>query len=178
MERKNMETIEIIPLSGIKINEKTIPLSATRQEVESLLGTPYAEHSHSCYYFHNELRFDFDENSTVKYIEFLAGIDGQLQPQIYGVPAFQAEADKVFELLSAKNNGEIDDREHGYAYVFLNISVGIFSPSTPESVEDMIEDAEEDGEPMDEDDIAYERRKASHWATIGIGVAGYYTGVM
>lgn len=65
-----METIEIIPLSGIKINEKTIPLSATRQEVESLLGTPYAEHSHSCYYFHNELRFDFDENSTVKYIEF------------------------------------------------------------------------------------------------------------
>lgn len=45
-----METIEIIPLSGIKINEKTIPLSATRQEVESLLGTPYAEHSHSCYY--------------------------------------------------------------------------------------------------------------------------------
>lgn len=173
-----MDTIEIIPLSGIKINEKTIPLSATRQEVESLLGTPYAEHNHSCYYFHNELRFDFDENNTVKYIEFLAGIDGQLQPQIYGVLAFQAEADEVFELLSAKNNGEIDDSEHGYAYGFLNISVGIFRPSTPESVEDMIEDAEEDAEPMDEDDIAYEMRKASHWATIGIGVAGYYEGVV
>lgn len=34
--------------------------------------------------------------------------------------------------------------------------------------------AEEDGEPMDEEDIAFEMRKAAHWATIGIGIADYY----
>ena len=38
----------------------------------------------------------------------------------------------------------------------------------------MIEDAEDDGEPMDEEDIALELRQAAHWATIGIGVANYY----
>lgn len=38
----------------------------------------------------------------------------------------------------------------------------------------MIEDAEEDGEPLDDDDIEYETRRANHWNTIGIGIENYY----
>ena len=88
-----METIELIPLSGIRYKDKMIALTATPQEVETLLGAPYARHHHSLYYFQNELRFDFDKNDKLQYIEFLAGIDGQIQPKIYGVCAFQAGAD-------------------------------------------------------------------------------------
>lgn len=169
-----METIELIPLSGIRYRDKMIALTATPQEVETLLGAPYARHHYSLYYFQNELRFDFDKNDKLQYIEFLAGIDGQIQPKIYDVCAFQTGADDLFALLCTKNDGEIDDSEHGYSYGFPNISVGIFRPRTPEAVEDMIEDAKEDGEPMDEEDIAFEMRKAAHWATIGIGIADYY----
>ena len=100
-----METAELIPLSGIQIQDKTIALSSTRREVEALLDTPYSSHQNSLYYFQNEVRFDFDANDRLNFIEFLAGIDGQLQPQIYGVPAFQIEADDLFDILSAQNNG-------------------------------------------------------------------------
>ena len=77
-----METAELIPLSGIQIQDKTIALSSTRREVEALLGAPYSSHKNSLYYFQNEVRFDFDANDRLNFIEFLAGIDGQLQPQI------------------------------------------------------------------------------------------------
>ncbi len=33
-----MDNVEIIPLEGIKFNDVTIPLSASRKDVESLLG--------------------------------------------------------------------------------------------------------------------------------------------
>lgn len=42
----------------------------------------------------------------------------------------------------------------------------------------MIDDAKENGEPLDEDDIAEETRRASHLDTIGIGVKNYYKRVI
>lgn len=59
-----MDNIEIIPLEGIKFNDVTIPLSASRKYVESLLGVPYGRHENSLFYFHNELRFDSDNNES------------------------------------------------------------------------------------------------------------------
>lgn len=44
----------------------------------------------------------------------------------------------------------------------------------PENIEKMIKEAEEEGEPMDQEEIEYEMRTAEHWATIGIGVEIYY----
>ena len=38
----------------------------------------------------------------------------------------------------------------------------------------MIEEADGFGNPMSEEEIEYESKKANHWATIGIGVKGYY----
>ncbi len=169
-----MDNIEIIPLEGIKFNDVTIPLSASREYVESLLGVPYGRHENSLFYFHNELRFDFDNNDRVTFIEFLAGIDGNIQPKIYGVYAFQTEADQLYNILSEKNRGDIDDHENGYCYGFLNISVGVFRPSIPEDIQKMIANAAADGEPMEADEIEYEMRTANYWATIGIGIENYY----
>lgn len=169
-----MQNIKITPLVGIEFNNVTVALSTSREDVKNLLGEPYGTWENSLFYFNNELRFDFDNDGKIKFIEFLGGIDGKIQPIIYGVYAFQSEADDLYDILSEKNHGDIDDSENGYSYGFLNISVGVFRPSIPEDVEDMIEEADEDGEPMDEEEIEYEMRKANHWATIGIGIQNYY----
>lgn len=168
-----MDNIEIKPLFGIDFNNIEIKLGASECEVKAALGEPYSVWENSLYYFENELRFDL-ENSSVEFIEFLGGIDGKLQPIIYGTSAFQTDADKLYEILSQRNNGEIDNSESPYSYGFLEISVGVYRENIPDEVQEMIKDAEENGEPLDEEVIAEETRRAAHWATIGIGVDNYY----
>ncbi len=168
-----MEQIEIIPLVGIKLNDKNIALSVSREEIKSLLGEPCVEREDTLFYFDNELRFDFDKSGKVEFIEFLAGIDGKIQPQIYGVYAFKIKADDLYNILREKNSGDIEECEKGYSYRFLNIGVGIFRTSIPESVQEMIEEAANDGVLMDAEEIEYEMRRANHWATIGIGTKNY-----
>ena len=120
------------------------------------------------------MRFDFDDDGKVEFIEFLGGIDGKLQPTIYGVSVFQSKADTLYNILSDENHGEIDDSGNGYSYGFLNISVVVFRPNIPKDVEEMIVEAEEDGKPMDKEEMEDEMKKANYWATIGIGIADYY----
>ena len=120
------------------------------------------------------MRFDFDDDGKVEFIEFLGGIDGKLQSTIYGVSVFQSKADTLYNILSDENHGEIDDSGNGYSYGFLNISVGVFRPNIPKDVEEMIVEAEEDGKPMDKEEMEDEMKKANYWATIGIGIADYY----
>ena len=92
------------------------------EDVKNLLGEPYSTRDDSLYYFNNELRFDFDDDGKVEFIEFLGSIDGELQPIIYDVPAFQSKADTLYNILREENRGDIDDSEDGYSYGFLNIS--------------------------------------------------------
>lgn len=169
-----MGNIEIIPLVGIRLDDILINLSTPREDIENLLGEPYGAWENSLFYFNNELRIDFDTNNKVEFIEFLAGIDGKMQPKIYGVYAFQTEADNLYNILSEKNHGGIDESENRYSYGFLNISVGVFRSSIPDAVQKMIEEADEEGEPMEADEIEYEMRKANYWSTIGIGIKNYY----
>ncbi|MBD5519128.1 MAG: hypothetical protein HDR07_11850 [Lachnospiraceae bacterium] len=163
--------IQIIPLEKIVIDGKDIYLGMTRSDVITLLGD--GEFTHRHYYYNNEMAIDYDEDGKVEFIEFLGGVDGTLQPVIYGKPAFETLADDIVSILSDKNGNEIDDRENGYSYAFLNISVGIYRPTTPKGVEEDIEEMKSDGE-YDVEYAEEEMRKASHWATIGIGVKGYY----
>lgn len=156
-----MENIELIPLYGIRADGAEIRFGDSLNKVKAALGEPYGTEEDSLYYYNNELRIDFGSNGA-EFIEFLGGINGELQPEIYGVPAFQTDADKLYEILAKENGGIIDDSEDGYSYGFCEISVGVYRESTPESVQEMIDDAKEDGEPLDDDDIAEEMRRASH----------------
>ena len=169
-----MQKIKIIPLVGIEFDDITIALYSSCEDVKNLLGEPYSTQDDSLYYFNNELRFDFDDDGKVEFIEFLGSIDGELQPIIYDVPAFQSKADTLYNILREENRGDIDDSEDGYSYGFLNISVGVYRSSIPKDVEEMIKEADEAGEPMDAGDIEEERRKADYWSTTGIGIKDYY----
>ena len=41
-------------------------------------------------------------------------------------------------------------------------------------MEEMIEEAASFGNPMSDDEIQHEMKSANHWATIGVGISGYY----
>ena len=122
-----------------------------------------------------ELAIDYNKNDIVDFIEFLGGAEGSLQPTIYGVSAFGSDAEEVTELLKQKNDGEITDTEQGYFYSFSNISVGVYREIRPSDILEMIEAMKADGIPTeDNEDLATDMRRANHWATIGVGVDGYY----
>lgn len=163
-------TFNIKPLEGIKWNGQNIPLGSSKKEVEDVFGQPEIMEG-SYYYFESELRFDFDKNETVEFIEFLGGIDGALQPELYGVKVFEIEADELKKILKEQNAGDIDDSENGYSYAFLNLSIGVYRERIPEDIEEM----KADGIDIENnEDLEEEKKMARHWATIGVGTKGYY----
>ncbi len=119
------------------------------------------------------MAIDYSKNK-VGFIEFLSGIDGTLKPLIYGISAFEAEANDLSEIWKVHNDGVACDIENGYSYQFHNISIGVYREAVPEDVEKMTEEAAVDGNPMSDDEIQYEMKRANHWATIGVGIVGYY----
>ncbi|MBD5534285.1 MAG: hypothetical protein HDQ99_01165 [Lachnospiraceae bacterium] len=166
--------IEIYPLEKVVVDDISIYLGMNQSAVETAIGKGQLV-GKRYYYYDSDMAIDYSDNNTVEFIEFLGGIDGSLHPVIYGVSAFDTLADELADLLRQKNDGEIDDSEQGYSYAFLNISVGVYREMRPSDVMEMIEEMKADGIPTENnEDVAEEMRKANHWATIGIGVAGYY----
>lgn len=168
-------SLELRPLEGLRLGEQLLPLSASKEQAEALLGPAEVIHGSRWYYAENELRLDFDKTGRLEFIELLGGLEGRLQPTIYGLPAFQTGADEVIEELTRHNNGPVDDSEQGYSYAFLNISVGVYRSILPKDVQEMIAEMEADGIPtLNNPDLERDKRRAAHWETIGIGAAGYY----
>lgn len=166
--------IEIFPLEKVVFDGVSVCLGMERSAVENAIGTGQLI-GKRYYYFNNEVSIDYSENGTVEFIEFLGGAEGSLQPTIYGVSAFGSDAEEVAELLKQKNDGEITDTEQGYSYSFSNISVGVYREIRPSDILEMIEAMKADGIPTeDNEDLAADMRRANFWATIGVGVAGYY----
>ena len=166
--------IEIYPLEKIVVDGVSIYLGMDQSAVETAIGKGQLI-GKRYYYYDNDMAIDYSENKTVEFIEFLGGIDGSVHPVIYGISAFDTLAGELDGLLRQKNNGEVDDTEQGYSFAYLNISVGVYRERRPSDVMEMIEEMKADGIPTeDNEDVAAEMRKADHWATIGVGVAGYY----
>ena len=171
----------LIPTVGIEFDGKKIDLGITPEELIRIMGAPEdgdiddREPDVTKYYYHDsELRFDFDEDGKLEFIEFLGGIEGELRPEIYGADVFETNADELLELLTGKNGGDITDDDDGYSYTFIGTGIGITRSSTPEDIEDMIAESEEDGEEIDEEELEAEKLKAEHFETIGIGSSSYY----
>ena len=164
--------IQIYPLDKVVFDHVSIFLGMEKAAVELALGAG-EEIGNRCYYFNNEMAIDYQENK-VNFIEFLSGVDGKLKPAIYGVSVFDVDAAALVDVLKTNNNGEICDNENGYSYQFSNISIGLYREATPNEIAEMMEEAKSFGNPMSDDEIQYEMKRANYWATIGIGVPGYY----
>lgn len=165
--------VEIYPLEKAVIDNVAIVLGTEQSNIEAVIGRGQQVGARY-YYYNGELAISYDSFGKVDFIEFLGGVDGQLKPSIFGVPVFESDAKVIYELLKQYNSEDIDDADREYCYSFLNLSIGIYRESTPENVSEMIDEAMSFGSPMTDDEIQYEMRKANHWATIGMGIAGYY----
>ena len=164
--------IEIYPLEKILIDHVAIYFGMEKSIVDTAIGNGQRI-GNRYYYLNNEMAIDYNNNKA-EFIEFLGGIDGMLKPTIYGISAFDVQVDDLFEILKKQNNGKIGDHENGYSYQFQNISVGVYREAVPQEVEEMIEEAASFGNPMSDDEIRYEMKRANRWATIGVGISGYY----
>ena len=164
--------IQIYPLDKVVFDNVSICLGMEKKAVELALGVGKAI-GNRYYYFNSEMAIDYQENK-VNFIEFLGGVDGKLKPTIYGVSAFDVEADELVDVLKTNNNGELCDDENGYSYQFSNISIGLYREAIPNEIAEIVEEAKSFGNPMSDDEIQYEMKRANYWATIGIGVTGYY----
>lgn len=165
--------ITILPLQGIQLGDQIISLGSTTAEVEAILGRPEIVRN-SYYYFGSELRLDFSEDGKLEFIEFLAGLDGKIQPVIYGIQAFQADADELYRVLEKHASGNIIDDENGYSFAFPNIGIGVYRESTPADVISLTCELKESGVNIAGDpDIEEEQLKASHWATISVATSEY-----
>ena len=164
--------IEIYPLKKVLIDYVAIYFGMEKSSVDTAIGSGQLI-GNRYYYLNNEMAIGYNNNKA-EFIEFLGGIDGMLKPTIYGISAFDVQADDLFEILKKQNNGKIGDHENGYSYQFQNISVGVYREAVPQEVEEMIEEAASFGNPMSDDEVRYEMKRANHWASIGVGIAGYY----
>ena len=168
-------SLELLPLEGLRLGDQLLPLSASKEQAEALLGPAEEFQGDQWYYAESELRLDFDQSGRLEFIEFLGGLEGTLQPTVYGLPAFQTGADELIEELTRHNDGPVDDSEQGYSYAFLNISVGVYRSILPQDVQEMIAEMEADGIPtLNNPDLERDKLRAEHWETIGIGLSGYY----
>lgn len=164
--------IQIYPLDKVTFDNVSIRLGMEKAAVELELGAGEAI-GNRYYYFNGEMAIDYRENK-VDFIEFLGGVDGKLKPAIYGVSVFDTNAAELVAVLKKNNSGEIWDDENGYSYQFSNISIGVYREAIPDEITEMIEEAKSDGNPMSDEDIHYEMKRANYWATFGCGAVGYY----
>ena len=165
----------IHPLVGIEWDGKKINLGDSLDQVKDILGDAEVRYENSAYYFATDLRIDYDVNCCVEFIEFLGGVDGSIQPVIYGEKVFQINAMKAYRILKEQNDGEIVDEDEGYSYTFKNIGIGVYRENTPDTIDITITKLREKGIFMTENDnLKEERRLASHWSTIGLGSKEYY----
>ena len=79
-------------------------------------------------------------------------------------------------LTGVMSNSESDDATTELKKYFSNIfkDEQCLNAYSEADVEEMIEEAASFGNPMSDDEIQYEMKRANHWATIGVGIAGYY----
>ena len=167
--------VEIYPLDRVELDGKSVSFGMKRAEVEVSIGAGQVVRGNEQYYYQNDMKDVYDKDEKVEFVEFLGGVDGFLKPMIYGVSAFDTDAEKLVELLTQKNAGTVRDGEQGYSYQFMEISVGLYREICPQDVLEMMEEMRADGIPIEGNaDLEADRRRAEHWATIGFGVAGYY----
>lgn len=170
-----MNKITLKPLEGIIVNEKKIDFGQTKNDIINLFGNPNYEEENQLFYDNLDVRFDLDENGLLEFIECQGPFSENSEFNIYDINPFKLQDNNLVDLLTNKNNGEIDDFEAPYSYSFLEISVGIWRASVPTDIESTIAEMKEEGtyeeskEVMDQD-----LEKSKYFWTVAVGKVNYY----
>lgn len=167
-------SVEIVPLFGIRIGEKTVTLGEPKGCVERDLGQPSFSNAHRCSFFEGALRVGISEFGRVETIAFPFGAQSELLPTVYGRRVFEDQADEVAAILREKNGGELQTDADGSFYRFYTLGVRLSRDTVPRDVEKMIRMTEGTKDAMRPEDIAFERNRAEHWDLIEIAEKGYY----
>lgn len=168
------QSVEIVPLFGIRIGEKTVTLGEPKGCVERDLGLPSFSNAHRCSFFEGALRVGISEFGLVEAIAFPFGAHSELLPTVYGRSVFEDKADEVAAILKEKNGGDFQTDEDGYFYRFDALGVRLSRDTVPKDVEKMIRMTEGTKGAMRPEDIAFEMNRAEHWELIEIAEKGYY----
>ena len=166
--------IELFPLEKAVVDGQSIPLGANRASVEEVLGAG-EEIENRTYYFGSNLCVEYDEAKKVSFIEVSCGDpESPVTATIYGADIAKSGADRILQILTEKNHGEMEN-ENGYSYTFFNLSVSVYREITPDDYKELIEEMKANGDPVEGNpDVEADLWKSTHWATIGIGASDYY----
>lgn len=153
---------EILPLSGVRIDGKTLKLNDPKCGLERLFGLPEASYLHHCSYFGGALRVSVGGLGRVERIAFPLGASAELQPILFGVQPFSEDADKLCALLREKD-GEAQLSPDGKSCRFPRLGIELRRETAPADVENMIRFFRETKSPMTAEDIAFESARANRW---------------
>ena len=151
-----MGTYLVEPLLGIGPVRLGMIREAVHQSMlfppHSHLKTPHSQHETDAFHGSAFQVFYTGESPTVEYIE-LSG-SGELRAMFGGQSVFETPVDELVAILGRQFTQQNDDDATPCDVFFPDLQMSLWRPYAPESPED------EDGR---------------CFATIGIGVAGYYT---
>ena len=165
--------ILLFPLNGMEFNGSLLRFGDAREDAERLLGPAEFVRGNRCYYLGGELALDFDESGKLEFIECLGGIQGTLQPELYGESVFAADADELLKRLTSR--GAPEDQDGGYTVTIPALSIGFYREITPADVEAMVREMSRmDVTTLGHVNLEEEYRRARHWDTVGIGGRDYY----
>ncbi len=171
--RPSCQAVAVTPLEGIRWAGGALRFGDTFEQVRAVLGEP--EDADHIFYQGSDIAVRFDKEGRVECIEFLGGADSTLQPKLFGIYPLRADADTVYQLLHGQNGDDIDASQAEYRYAFCTLGISLYRDSTPQDVENLIQEVRDSGrEPNTDEDVALERWQASHWSALGVGKPGYY----
>ena len=166
--------IELFPLDKAVVDGQDITLGTDRASVEEVLGAG-EQVDNRAYYFGSSLCVEYNESKKVSFIEVSCGNpESPVTATIYGADIAKSGADRILQILTEKNHGEMEN-ENGYSYTFFNLGVGVYREITPDDYKELIEEMKANGDPVEGNpDVKTDFWKSTHWATIGIGTSNYY----
>lgn len=166
--------IELLPLKGAVIGDHQVMFGDSKEQVLKTFKLAKVDEGEILYLDEYELSISFSYDKVV-FIECLYGTKSEKTiPKIDGCEIFKLPAAEVLALLVAKNGCEPEfEEERGY--LFSEISVGCYRPSTPEDILEEIELMKNDGSYEDNQEWLEEDLSAArYFQTVGIGVEGSY----
>lgn len=154
-----MDTFDVVPLVGVT----PIKLGMSREESRAAMALPVhpftktpADSTPVDTYADGCLQVFFSSDDYVEFIELSAPINAVY----HGMSVFQTQADDLIAAIGAESPYDPDNPELGYSYIFPDLELSLWRPTMPEE-----EQSREDTD-------------GRYFATVGVGVRGYFAAGM